>query len=147
MLSLVCAVQAPAPASAGAAMSSASGLGGKEVPSAFSVDLAAAARRLLLFLRAAPAGVGPRSVRRYEELWMPLAAEKAGVGGEAAMLVPPPDVHLVWLCHCFHHVSLLLFLATFSVLQLLPESLSANHSATLFIRTPLPLSLICGIDF
>lgn len=36
---------------------------------------------------------------------MPLAAEKAGVGGEAAMLVPPPDVHLVWLCHCFHHES------------------------------------------
>ncbi|CAD6231421.1 unnamed protein product [Miscanthus lutarioriparius] len=84
-------------------MSSASGLGGKEGPSsAFSVDLAAAARRLLAFLRAAPAGVGPRSVWRYEELWMPLAAGEAG-GGEAAMLLPPPDVHLVWLCHCFYH--------------------------------------------
>jgi len=98
-------VQAPEPAAA--AMSSASGLGGKEGPSsAFSVDLAAAARRLLAFLRAAPAGVGPRSVWRYEELWMPLAAGEAG-GGEAAMLLPPPDVHLVWLCHCFYHVSLL----------------------------------------
>ena len=89
-------------------MSSASGLGGKEGPSsAFSVDLAAAARRLLAFLRAAPAGVGPRSVWRYEELWMPLAAGDSGGGGEAAMLLPPPDVHLVWLCHCFYHVSLL----------------------------------------
>ncbi|TVU20966.1 hypothetical protein EJB05_30573 [Eragrostis curvula] len=68
---------------------------------AFSVDLAAAARRLLAFLRAAPAGVGPRSVRRYEELWLPLAA----AAGEAAMLVPPRDVQLVWLCHCFHHES------------------------------------------
>lgn len=69
---------------------------------AFSVDLAAAARRLLAFLRAAPpAAVGLRSVRRYEELWLPLAAG----AGEAAMLVPPRDVQLVWLCHCFHHVS------------------------------------------
>ncbi|WVZ71204.1 hypothetical protein U9M48_019819 [Paspalum notatum var. saurae] len=87
-------------------MSSASGLGGKEGPSAFSVDLAAAARRLLAFLRAAPAGVGPRSVRRYEDLWLPLAArEGGGGGGEAPMLVPPPDVQLVWLCHCFNHES------------------------------------------
>ncbi|KAF7101019.1 hypothetical protein CFC21_102422 [Triticum aestivum] len=72
----------------------------------FSVDLAAAARRLLAFLRSASArgNVGPRSVRRYEEMWLPLAADAAGGGGEeAAMLVPPPDVHLVWLCHCFHH--------------------------------------------
>ncbi|GJN31929.1 hypothetical protein PR202_gb20389 [Eleusine coracana subsp. coracana] len=68
----------------------------------FSVDLTAAARRLLAFLRAAPpAWVGPRSVRRYEELWLPLAA----AAGEAAMLVPPRDVQLVWLCHCFHHES------------------------------------------
>jgi hypothetical protein len=74
--------------------------------SACSVDLAAAARRLLAFLRAAPTGVGRRSVRRYEDLWLPLAAaEGGGGGGEAPMLVPPPDVQLVWLCHCFHHVS------------------------------------------
>nr|CAB3477132.1 unnamed protein product [Digitaria exilis] len=86
--------------------SSASGAGGKEGPGAFSVDLAAAARRLLAFLRAAPTGVGPRSVRRYEELWLPLAAAEGGAGGgEAAMLLPPPDVQLVWLCHCFHHES------------------------------------------
>ncbi|VAI74089.1 unnamed protein product [Triticum turgidum subsp. durum] len=72
----------------------------------FSVDLAAAARRLLAFLRSASArgNVGPLSVRRYEEMWLPLAADAAGGGGEeAAMLLPPPDVHLVWLCHCFHH--------------------------------------------
>ncbi|KAL6874649.1 hypothetical protein ACP4OV_013314 [Aristida adscensionis] len=74
---------------------------------AFSVDLAAAARRLLAFLRAAPPGVvGPRSVRRYEELWLPLAAAEArGGGGEAPMLLPPRDVRLVWLCHCFNHES------------------------------------------
>ncbi|KAK8452744.1 hypothetical protein SEVIR_5G161200v4 [Setaria viridis] len=90
-------------------MSSALGVGGKEGPSAFSVDLVAAARRLLAFLRAGPPGVGRRSVRRYEELWLPLAVaeggEGGGGGGEAPMLVPPPDVHLVWLCHCFHHES------------------------------------------
>ncbi|OEL22269.1 hypothetical protein BAE44_0016713 [Dichanthelium oligosanthes] len=87
-------------------MCSGSGPGGKEGPSAFSVDLAAAARRLLAFLRAAPTVVEARSVRRYEELWLPLAAgEGGGRGGEAAMLVPPPDVQLVWLCHCFHHDS------------------------------------------
>uniref|UniRef100_A0ACD5X8N6 Uncharacterized protein n=1 Tax=Avena sativa TaxID=4498 RepID=A0ACD5X8N6_AVESA len=81
---------------------------GSRGQASFSVDLAAAARRLLAFLRSAPAdgAVGPRSVRRYEELWLPLAAEAAGGGGEeAAMLVPPPDVQLVWLCHCFHHES------------------------------------------
>jgi len=90
-------------------MCSAPGNGGKEGPAAFSVDLAAAARRLLAFLRAAPPGVGPRSVRRYEEHWLTLAAaEGGGPGGEAAMLLlPPPDVQLVWLCHCFHHVRLL----------------------------------------
>uniref|UniRef100_A0A0D9V0M6 GRPD C-terminal domain-containing protein n=1 Tax=Leersia perrieri TaxID=77586 RepID=A0A0D9V0M6_9ORYZ len=79
-----------------------SGSGGRE---AFSVDLAAAARRLLAFLRSAgeQGAVGPRSVRRYEELWMPLVAGAGG--GEAPMLVPPPDVQLVWLCHCFHHES------------------------------------------
>ncbi|CAO2162419.1 unnamed protein product [Urochloa humidicola] len=87
-------------------MASTSGPGGKEGASAFSVDLAAAARRLLAFLRAAPTGVGPRSVRRYEELWLPLAAAEGGGGeGEAPLLLPPPDVQLVWLCHCFHHES------------------------------------------
>lgn len=87
------------------AMPAASGLSGMEASFAFSVDLAAAARRLLSFLRAAPAGVGPRSVWRYEELWLPLAAGEGGGGGETAMLVPPPDVQLVWLCHCFQHES------------------------------------------
>ncbi|XP_062210224.1 glycine-rich domain-containing protein 2 [Phragmites australis] len=86
-------------------MSSSSCSSGGQAGPAFSVDLAAAARRLLAFLRAAPAGVGPRSVRRYEELWLPLAAQAVGGGGEAAMLLPPPDVQLVWLCHCFHHES------------------------------------------
>ncbi|XP_044427026.1 glycine-rich domain-containing protein 2 isoform X4 [Triticum aestivum] len=81
----------------------------------FSVDLAAAARRLLAFLRSASArgNVGPLSVRRYEEMWLPLAADAAGGGGEeAAMLLPPPDVHLVWLCHCFHHESYVAYCAS-----------------------------------
>ena len=121
-------------------MPSASGNGGKEGPAAFSVDLAAAARRLLAFLRAAPPGVGPRSVRRYEEHWLPLAAaEGGGPGGEAAMLLPPPDVQLVWLCHCFHHVRLLNSLPPFLILSSffsiycsgdLP--ILGNHSTTWF---------------
>ncbi|CAM0881186.1 unnamed protein product [Alopecurus aequalis] len=89
--------------------SSSPGSRGQEgCPAFFSLDLAAAARRLLALLRSAPAcgAVGPRSVRRYEDLWLPLAAEAAGGRGEeAAMLLPPPDVQLVWLCHCFHHES------------------------------------------
>ncbi|KAG8052270.1 hypothetical protein GUJ93_ZPchr0001g31800 [Zizania palustris] len=87
---------------------SASDSGEREAGPAFSLDPAAAARRLLAFLRSAHGGggaVGLRSVWRYEELWMPLAAGSAGEGGEAAMLVPPYDVQLVWLCHCFHHES------------------------------------------
>ncbi|XP_047047917.1 glycine-rich domain-containing protein 2 isoform X2 [Lolium rigidum] len=98
------AAEAPPEPTATASMSSSSP--GSRGQAFFSVDLAAAARRLLAFLRSAPAGgaVGPRSVRRYEDLWLPLAAEATGGGGEdPAMLVPPPDVQLIWLCHCFHH--------------------------------------------
>jgi hypothetical protein len=98
----------------------------------FSVDLAAASRRLLAFLRSAAAGgaVGPRSVRRYEDLWLPLAAEAAGGGGEEpAMLVPPPDVQLIWLCHCFHHVSLVTAMFSFTLRRVLE-----NYSCFLYSR-------------
>ncbi|KAF0920798.1 hypothetical protein E2562_037215 [Oryza meyeriana var. granulata] len=108
---------------------SGSGSGGREAGPAFSVDLAAAARRLLAFLRSGEQGgravVGPRSVRRYEELWMPLAA---GAGGEALMLVPPPDVQLVWLCHCFHHESYAAYCASrFGRLINRPSILDADN--------------------
>uniref|UniRef100_A0A0D3ENG9 GRPD C-terminal domain-containing protein n=1 Tax=Oryza barthii TaxID=65489 RepID=A0A0D3ENG9_9ORYZ len=115
-----------------------SGPGGREREAAgpafsFSVDLAAAARRLLALLRSRDgerggAGVvGPRSVRRYEELWMPLVAAE-GAGGEAPMLVPPPDVRLVWLCHCFHHESYAAYCASrFGRLINRPSILDADN--------------------
>lgn len=104
-------------ASASMPFSSPASRGQAGYPALFSVDLTAAARRFLAFLRSAAArgNVGPLSVRRYEEMWLPIAADAAGGGGEeAAMLVPPPDVHLVWLCHCFHHVSLLAAMSSFT---------------------------------
>ncbi|KAG1326272.1 glycine-rich domain-containing protein 1 [Cocos nucifera] len=44
------------------------------------------------------------SIRRYEELWMPLIADlsKAAAPSDAPMLLPPADVHWIWHCHCLH---------------------------------------------
>ena len=64
-----------------------------------NVDLVDAARRQLAFLKqvdAYPALYeGPlvkNALRRYEELWLPLAAEHD-------LLVAPLDIHWVWHCH------------------------------------------------
>jgi hypothetical protein len=74
-----------------------------------SVDLVTAGRCHLSFLRLCsatsisdpldPSLLG-RSIRRYEELWMPMAAELP----LNEMVLPPLDVHWVWHCHCLNHV-------------------------------------------
>ncbi|CAI5468234.1 unnamed protein product [Closterium sp. Yama58-4] len=82
-----------------------------------SVDLVAAAQQQFRLLRAVDccAGLysGPavrRAIRRYERCWLPLLDELQGGrlaaasrgGGEAELpsyLVPPLDVHWIWLCH------------------------------------------------
>uniref|UniRef100_J3KZN0 GRPD C-terminal domain-containing protein n=2 Tax=Oryza brachyantha TaxID=4533 RepID=J3KZN0_ORYBR len=57
---------------------------------------------------------------------MPLAAGAGG--GEAPMLLPPPDVHLVWLCHCFHHESYAAYCASrFGRLINRPSILDADN--------------------
>lgn len=70
-----------------------------------SVDLVAAARKQLRFLKVVGnlPGLhhGPlvlQAIRRYKQLWMPLAAEL----GQSQTLLPPLDVQWVWHCHCLN---------------------------------------------
>ncbi|OAY81355.1 Glycine-rich domain-containing protein 2 [Ananas comosus] len=92
-------------AGAAAAPSAAAARGG----GAASLDLVSAARRHLSFLSRRPSAASPlplrrRSLRRYEELWMPLIADLTAAGSwSAAMLLPPLDVHWIWHCHCLDH--------------------------------------------
>ncbi|CAH9073857.1 unnamed protein product [Cuscuta epithymum] len=71
-----------------------------------SVDLVAAARRNLSFLKLmaeslclhqTPALL--ESIRRYDELWMPLISDLTTNGLTPPMILPPPDIEWVWLCH------------------------------------------------
>uniref|UniRef100_A0A0C9SAX8 TSA: Wollemia nobilis Ref_Wollemi_Transcript_1515_3156 transcribed RNA sequence n=1 Tax=Wollemia nobilis TaxID=56998 RepID=A0A0C9SAX8_9CONI len=70
-----------------------------------SVDLVVACKRHLQFLKTVGnmpwLHHGPLvldAIRRYKQLWMPLAAEL----GESQILVPPLDVQWVWYCHCLN---------------------------------------------
>ncbi|KAI0518630.1 hypothetical protein KFK09_006066 [Dendrobium nobile] len=72
-----------------------------------SIDLVAAARRHLSFLRSvagSPILHQPSailySIRRYEEIWMPMMADLSSESSSVPMLLPPLDVEWVWLCHC-----------------------------------------------
>ncbi|KAJ3669487.1 hypothetical protein LUZ60_011437 [Juncus effusus] len=74
-----------------------------------TLDLVASARRHLSFLRFCSSdGVVDggsedlvrRSIRRYEELWMPLISE---FGADEMLLLPPLDVHWIWHCHSLNH--------------------------------------------
>ncbi|XP_039114218.1 uncharacterized protein LOC120249688 [Dioscorea cayenensis subsp. rotundata] len=67
-----------------------------------SLDLVTASRRHLSFLRSGSATVfHPRSIQRYEEVWLPLISGLVIGSSSPPSLLPPPDVHWVWLCHCF----------------------------------------------
>ncbi|XP_010259465.1 PREDICTED: glycine-rich domain-containing protein 2 isoform X2 [Nelumbo nucifera] len=71
----------------------------------FSIDLVAAARRHLFFLRAVsespwfhdPSTVS-QAIRRYDDLWMPFISDLT-VGSTPPVLVPPLDIQWVWHCH------------------------------------------------
>ncbi|XP_019704133.1 uncharacterized protein [Elaeis guineensis] len=76
-----------------------------------TLDLVTAGRWHLSFLRSFAGSLFlnnttaiARSIRRYEELWMPLIAElsKAAPPSDAPMILPPEDVHWIWHCHCLH---------------------------------------------
>ncbi|KAK1319749.1 hypothetical protein QJS10_CPB04g00878 [Acorus calamus] len=73
----------------------------------FTVDLVTAARRHLSFIRTVadspfihhvPSLL--RSIRRYDELWMPLISDLYRSSSTVPMLLPPLDVQWVWHCHC-----------------------------------------------
>lgn len=71
----------------------------------FSIDLVAAAKKQLQFLKAVGnmpcLHHGPvvlEAIRRYKQFWMPLAAEL----GHSHTLLPPLDVQWVWHCHCLN---------------------------------------------
>ncbi|GFP79169.1 hypothetical protein PHJA_000060400 [Phtheirospermum japonicum] len=71
----------------------------------FSVDLVAAARKNLEFLRHVSDSHWLRhkstileAIRRYDQLWMPLIAELTAES-KPPMILPPLDVEWVWFCH------------------------------------------------
>ncbi|KAK6121111.1 hypothetical protein DH2020_045137 [Rehmannia glutinosa] len=71
----------------------------------FSVDLVAASRRNLGFLRLVfdshwlhQKSTVLEAIRRYDELWMPLIADLT-TGSKPPMILPPLDVEWVWYCH------------------------------------------------
>nr|GMD48301.1 glycine-rich domain-containing protein 1 [Ipomoea batatas] len=76
-----------------------------------TVDLVAAARRNLGFLKfiaespflhQTPAIL--ESIRRYDQLWMPLIYELTN-GSTPPMILPPVDIEWVWFCHSLNPVS------------------------------------------
>ncbi|KAL3632200.1 hypothetical protein CASFOL_025184 [Castilleja foliolosa] len=71
----------------------------------FSVDLVAAARKNLGFLRHVSdsnwlhhKSTILEAIRRYEKLWMPLLANLT-TGPKPPMILPPLDIEWVWFCH------------------------------------------------
>ncbi|KAM3378045.1 glycine-rich domain-containing protein 2 isoform X1 [Capsicum galapagoense] len=75
-----------------------------------SVDLVAAARRNLAFLRLVNESLWLHqtptileSIRRYDELWMPLISDLSD-GSSPPMILPPLDIEWVWYCHTLNPV-------------------------------------------
>ncbi|CAN4111039.1 unnamed protein product [Withania somnifera] len=76
-----------------------------------SVDLVAAARRNLGFLRLVTESLWLHqtptileSIRRYDQLWMPLISDLSN-GSNPPMILPPLDIEWVWYCHTLNPVS------------------------------------------
>lgn len=75
-----------------------------------SIDLVAAARRNIGFLRLVAEShwlhqspTISESIRRYDQLWMPLIADLM-VGSKPPMILPPLDIEWVWFCHSLNPV-------------------------------------------
>ncbi|KAL8553921.1 hypothetical protein ACS0TY_002252 [Phlomoides rotata] len=71
----------------------------------FTVDLVAASRRNLGFLRLVSDSLWLHhkstlieAIRRYDQLWMPLIADLT-TGSKPPMILPPLDIEWVWFCH------------------------------------------------
>ncbi|CAI9103462.1 OLC1v1001943C1 [Oldenlandia corymbosa var. corymbosa] len=81
----------------------------------FSVDLVAAARHNLGFLRLVAESdwlhhksTIVESIRRYDQLWMPLISDLtmgSSTSSPPPRLLPPLDVEWVWFCHTLNPVS------------------------------------------
>lgn len=76
-----------------------------------SIDLVAAARRNLGFLRLVTESQWLQerptileSIRRYDQLWMPLISDLSN-GSNPPMILPPFDIEWVWYCHTLNSVS------------------------------------------
>ncbi|KAH0728441.1 glycine-rich domain-containing protein 2 [Solanum tuberosum] len=76
-----------------------------------SIDLVAAARRNLGFLRLVTESQWLQerpnileSIRRYDQLWMPLISDLSN-GSNPPMILPPLDIEWVWYCHTLNPVS------------------------------------------
>ncbi|XP_027773204.1 glycine-rich domain-containing protein 2 isoform X3 [Solanum pennellii] len=76
-----------------------------------SIDLVAAARRNLGFLRLVTESQWLQekptileSIRRYDQLWMPLISDLSN-GSNPPMILPPFDIEWVWYCHTLNPVS------------------------------------------
>lgn len=76
-----------------------------------SLDLVSAARRNLGFLRLVAESdwlhhrhIILESIRRYDQLWMPLIANLT-VGPKPPMVLPPIDIEWVWYCHTLNPLS------------------------------------------
>ncbi|OMO98634.1 hypothetical protein CCACVL1_04137 [Corchorus capsularis] len=77
----------------------------------FGVDLVAAARRNIGFLRSVyesqwlhQRATIVEAIRRYDEVWMPLISDLTVVGSKPPMVLPPFDVEWVWFCHTLNPV-------------------------------------------
>ncbi|KAL6964706.1 hypothetical protein U1Q18_035764 [Sarracenia purpurea var. burkii] len=83
----------------------------EETLSNLGVDLVAAARRNLGFLRIVADShwlhhkpTLLESIRRYDELWMPMISDLS-VGPTPPMVLPPIDIEWVWFCHTLNPAS------------------------------------------
>ncbi|XP_055816654.1 uncharacterized protein LOC129886128 isoform X2 [Solanum dulcamara] len=77
----------------------------------FSIDLVAAARRNFGFLRLVTESQWLQerptileSIRRYDQLWMPLISDLFN-GSNPPMILPPLDIEWVWYCHTLNPVN------------------------------------------
>ncbi|KAK4339693.1 hypothetical protein RND71_041155 [Anisodus tanguticus] len=83
----------------------------EEEPVRLSIDLVAATRHNIGFLKLVTESQWLHetptifeSIRRYDELWMPLISDLSN-GSNPPMILPPLDIEWVWYCHTLNPVS------------------------------------------